>query len=88
MLSTVVFRASPRLMVIGEHVEARGVGRGPTQDATALRTAARKIRVGFMSKFFTVNHAHGQLLQVRLECKAATSGTNFASQELLVPGFP
>lgn len=32
-------------------------------DRQALASGARKIRVGFVSKFFTMNHAHGQLLQ-------------------------
>ena len=38
-----------------------------------LWAGARKVRVGFMSKFFTVNHAHGQLLQV---CQRFTCAGN------------
>ena len=63
-LSTLVFRSSPRLLVVADHVEARGIPGGSQRTAAALRSASRKIRVGFMSKFFTINHAHGQLLQV------------------------
>ncbi len=57
--SKLISLANPHLMFAAPHLHP-----GSAQSDTALTTGARKIRVGFLSKFFTMNHAHGQLLRV------------------------
>jgi hypothetical protein len=67
-LSTLLFRASPALQVIASHLPPGGSGGYTASDplsATGLAHGTRKIKIGFISKFFTANHAHGQLLRVR-----------------------
>jgi hypothetical protein len=67
-LSTLLFRASPALQVIASHLTPGGSGGYTDSDplsATGLTQGTRKIKIGFISKFFTANHAHGQLLRVR-----------------------
>ena len=61
-----VFQATPSLLQLSPHLlERAGAAHGdssPLNDA-ALAAGTRKIRIGFLSKFFTMNHAHGQLLR-------------------------
>ena len=46
---------APNLVRIAEHLLS--------EDREGVRKQSQRIRVGFVSKFLTVNHAHGQLLE-------------------------
>ena len=68
-LGVLLQRVNPDLLLVGAHLDpSASSGAGYTashpQSSTALAQGARKIHIGFVSKFFTANHAHGQLLRV------------------------
>jgi hypothetical protein len=61
-----LFKACPEVQVIVPHLRNRAAmaGDASPQNDMSLQSGSRKIRVGFLSKFFTMEHAHGELLKV------------------------
>ncbi len=73
--STLLFRACPAVQAISPHLQQRAVAAGhasPGNDPTLIQ-GTRKIRIAFLSKFFTMEHAHGELLKVRCDSETCVS---------------
>ncbi len=70
----VLIRGSPQAIMLAPFLSKRSSltqgDTSPGNDAQ-LHTGARKIRVGFLSKFFTMEHAHGELLKVSFRLLSA-----------------